>query len=181
MAALASAEAHHAQVSISYGATEMQGGMIECHPGAGLHNPLPAQFQVDVVHPETGRTLGEGEPGIVLLTHLERRGTVLLRYALGDISALTREPCPYCGAVTDRLIRTPRRADALVKVKGMLVNPDAVIAELERHLGAAPFKSRLSMTLTRHFPETASGSELSAQTMSRCPAIWPGWSSKRVG
>ncbi len=140
MAALASAGAHHAQVSISYGATEMQGGMIECHPGAGLHNPLPAQFQVDIVHPETGRALAEGEPGNVLLTHLERRGTVLLRYALGDISVLTREPCPCCGAVTDRLTRTPRRADALVKVKGMLVNPDAVIAELERHLGGCPFQ-----------------------------------------
>lgn len=137
--ALAAAGAARARISVSYGATEMQGGMVECTPGAGLHNPLPAQFLVDVVDPDTGQVLPEGEPGTVLLTHLNRRGTVLLRYALGDVSVLSRAPCPHCGVVTDRLVRMPRRSDALVKVKGMLVNPDALVEDLDARLGATPY------------------------------------------
>jgi len=139
MTALVRAGAEQAQISVSYGSTEMQGGMIECRPGAGFHNPLPAQFLVDIAHSDTGQPVPEGKSGSVLLTHLARRGTLLLRYALGDVSVLSREPCPHCGAVTDRLVQTPRRADSLVKIKGMLVNPDVVIATLERRLGACPF------------------------------------------
>lgn len=72
----------------------------------------------------------------MLLTHLKRRGTVLLRHSLGDISIRSRERCPHRGAATDRLITLPRRVDALVKIKGMLVNPDVMIEALEAELGA---------------------------------------------
>ena len=113
-------------VSISYGATEMQGGMVECAPGSGFHNPAPDQFHVEIVDPDGFAPVADGEPGLILLTHLRRRGTVLLRYVLGDITVRTREPCPHCGAGTDRLTATPARADALIKVKGTLVNPDAI-------------------------------------------------------
>lgn len=110
-------------VSISYGATEMQGGMVECAPGSGFHNPAPDQFLIEIVDPDTHRPMAAGESGLVLLSHTDRRGTVLLRYALGDVSALGSGPCPHCGSETDRLIKTPVRADSLLKIKGMLVNP----------------------------------------------------------
>ena len=42
------------------------------------------------------------------------------------MTALTRAPCPHCGAETDRFIALPSRADDLVKVKGMLVDPGHV-------------------------------------------------------
>ena len=129
-----------AWVSISYGATEMQGGLVECAPGSGYHNPAPDQFYFEVVEPATLRPAGEGEPGLVLLTHLRRRGTLLVRYALGDISALTRERCPYCGSWTDRLTAMPRRADALLKVKGTLLNPDVLVEAAEAVLGATEFQ-----------------------------------------
>ena len=138
--ALRRAGAARATISISYGATEMQGGLVECVPGAGYHNPAPDQFLLEVVDRDTQAPLPDGEPGLVLLTHLNRRGTVLLRYALGDISVRTRERCPHCGAATERLMSLPRRADALVKIKGMLVNPDLVIEALEAELGARPFQ-----------------------------------------
>lgn len=110
-------------VSISYGATEMQGGMVECAPGSGFHNPAPDQFLIEIVDPVTHAPVPDGESGLVLLSHTDRRGTVLLRYALGDISVLGSGPCPHCGSETDRLVRTPARADSLLKIKGMLVNP----------------------------------------------------------
>jgi len=129
-----------AWVSISYGATEMQGGMVECSPGSGYHNPAPDQLHVDIVDPESGAPLEAGLPGLVTLTHLQRTGTVLLRYVLGDISVLSRDRCPHCGSSTDRLVALPRRADALVKIKGTLVNPDVLVQAAEGVLQAAEFQ-----------------------------------------
>ena len=79
-----------------------------------------------MVDPTSHAPLPDGELGLAVLTHLDRRGTVLLRYALGDMTTLTRAPCPQCGAFTDRFLALPARADDLVKVRGMLINPGAV-------------------------------------------------------
>ena len=137
-----------AWVSISYGSTETQGGLVECAPGSGYHNPTPDQFYIEVVHPETFAPLPDGETGLVLLTHLRRRGTVLLRYALGDVSTLTHGRCAHCGAWTDRLITTPRRVDKLVKIKGTLVNPDLMVAAAEALLGGREFQFVITEALT---------------------------------
>ena len=113
-------------VSISYAATEMQVGSVECCPESGYHNPAPDHFYFEVVDPDSHAPLPEGERGLSVLTHLDRRGTVLLRYAMGDFAALSTEQCPHCGSWTDRFVGMPSRADDLVKVKGMLVNPEVV-------------------------------------------------------
>jgi phenylacetate-CoA ligase len=114
-------------VSVSYGATEMQGGLVECAHGSGYHNPAPDQFLFEAVDPDTKEPVPDGSEGLILLTHLDRRGTVMLRYALGDVARLTRERCPHCGALTERIVGLPRRVDHLVKIKGMLVNPQALV------------------------------------------------------
>jgi phenylacetate-CoA ligase len=129
-----------AWVSISYGSTETQGGLVECAPGSGYHNPAPDQFFIEVVDPESHASLRDGETGLVLLTHLRRRGTVLMRYALGDVSALTHERCPHCGAWTDRLVAAPRRVDALLKIKGTLVNPALLVDAAQSLLGGRDFQ-----------------------------------------
>jgi phenylacetate-coenzyme A ligase PaaK-like adenylate-forming protein len=116
-----------AWVSISYAATEMQVGAVECMPDSGYHNPAPEQFYFEIVDPETHVQLPHGQRGLSVLTHLDRRGTVLLRYAMGDYAALSVEQCPHCGRWTDRFVGMPSRADELLKVKGMLINPEAVI------------------------------------------------------
>jgi phenylacetate-CoA ligase len=137
-----------AWVSVSYGSTETQGGFVECAPGSGYHNPAPDQFYVEVVHPESHAPLPDGEAGLVLLTHLRRRGTVLARYALGDTSVLARSRCPHCGAWTDRLVATPRRVDDLVKIKGTLVNPAVMVAAVEELLGGREFQFVIEDGLT---------------------------------
>lgn len=130
-ARLAAIGAASARVSISYGMTEIQGGLVECTPATGYHNPLPEGFAIDIVDPETFAPLPDGTPGLVCLSHLRRRGTVLLRYLVGDTSVRTRERCPACGRVTERLIAQPVRADELVKIKGTLVNPARAVAAVE--------------------------------------------------
>ena len=137
-----------AWVSISYGSTETQGGLVECAPGSGYHNPGPDQFFIEVVDPETHAPLADGNTGLVLLTHLRRRGTVLLRYALGDVSTLTHERCPHCGSWTDRLVTTPRRVDALLKIKGTLVNPALMVEAAENALGGRDFQFVVTDDLT---------------------------------
>ena len=122
----------------------MQGGMVECVPGAGYHNPVPDQVRIEVVDRDTHAPLPDGQPGLVLLTHLKRYGTVLLRYSLGDISARSRERCPHCGSSTERLMLMPRRADALVKIKGMLVNPEIMLETLEGELAGRAFQVVIS-------------------------------------
>jgi phenylacetate-coenzyme A ligase PaaK-like adenylate-forming protein len=131
------------QVLISYGSTEMQGGSIECAPYSGFHNPMPEDFYFEVVDPETHSPLPDGEAGLVVLTHLNRRGTVLLRYSLGDLSIKTSEQCPHCGAWGERFTESPSRADNLVKIRGMLVNPDEVSEILIADPGIAEYQLRI--------------------------------------
>src|SRR4029079_5964992 len=88
-------------IRVSYGATEMQGGLVECAHGSGYHNPAPDQFLFEAVDPKTKQPVADGDEGLILLTHLDRRGTVMLRYSLGDMARLTNERCPHCGALTE--------------------------------------------------------------------------------
>lgn len=191
-----------AWVSISYGATEMQGGMVECAPGSGYHNPAPDQIHVGIADPQSGAPVEDGKPGLVTLTHLQRTGTVLLRYALGDTSILSRERCPHCGSWTDRLVAMPRRADALVKIKGTLVNPEVLVQAAEGVLGGGEFQFSIARTdagqdaLTLKIPgEAGALAERLAQAVKQAAGVTPvvqlapagafadpsrGWKTKRV-
>lgn len=117
------------QVRSRYSATEMQGGLVQCSNEASPHNLVPGLYFLEVVDPESGRRLPEGEEGWLALTHLHRRGTVFLRYLIGDLIALKLEPCPHCGRLGERIVRAPRRTGELVKVRGVLINP-AIVFEL---------------------------------------------------
>lgn len=129
------------KISVSYGATEMQGGMVECRPGAGYHNPAPLQFYLEAVDPQTHAPVPDGEEGLILLTHLDRRGTTMLRYALGDTARLTRARCPHCGALTERLVSVPVRRDGFLKIRGMLVNPQALAEVLSADAEVADYQA----------------------------------------
>lgn len=113
-----------------YASTEQGAAMIECQEGAGFHNVNPDEIFHEVVHPETYETLSTGH-GLLLFTHLRRRGTVLLRYAVGDRVSLLHDPCPLCGHVGTRISSDARRIDSFTKIKGTMVNLAAVQQALE--------------------------------------------------
>lgn len=108
------------------GFTEMQGSTGECIEFGGGHNPAPDQFYFEVLDEQSHDPVPDGERGLFTVTHLDRRGTVLLRYAVGDLNAISNETCPHCGRQGQRIVSNTIRTAELVKLKGTLINPDAI-------------------------------------------------------
>ena len=129
-------------VNNGYGFTEMMGPAIECVELGGRHQAVPDQFYFEVVDPDSHEPLPDGVAGLLLISHLNRRGTVLLRYAVGDIVALTHETCEDCGRHEPRFLGSPYRADGITKIKGTLVDPASLLEELSHVLrsGAADYQ-----------------------------------------
>ncbi len=113
-----------------YGLTETQGPAMECVELGGMHQPSPEQFFFEVIDKDSSEPLPDGEPGMMLVSHLNRRGTVLLRYVGGDIVTLDHKTCPNCGRTEPRFIGTPRRADGFTKIKGTLINLGSIQDDL---------------------------------------------------
>ncbi len=139
-----------------YGSTEI-GLLTQCGEGQPWHNPAPDFVYLEVLEPETYKSLPDGARGLLVMTHLDRRGTVLLRYVVGDVVSMTHEPCPHCGRASERVIGPPVRTKELLKVKGMLVNPDLMKDELMRIHGVEEFQ--IVFTL-RDLADPYSGDEL---------------------
>jgi len=113
-----------------YGFTEMHGPSMECEELKGFHVPKPARYFFDFLDPESLEPVPEGEEGLVVMTHLDRRGTCLLRYVVGDICSFSQEPCTDCGFWEPRFMTIPYRTGGIVKVKGTLVNVSALYGVL---------------------------------------------------
>jgi phenylacetate-coenzyme A ligase PaaK-like adenylate-forming protein len=137
---LARLGAESLQIRARYAFTEMQGGLVQCAEIAEPQNLAPDLYYLEVVDPESGRRLPDGESGALAITHLHRRGTVLLRYLVGDIVTLSRAPCPLCGREGERVVAPPRRTGSLVKCRGMLVNTDVILDTLSAVEGIGEFQ-----------------------------------------
>jgi phenylacetate-coenzyme A ligase PaaK-like adenylate-forming protein len=111
--------AWNCQVYRHYGMTEMGwGGGVECEARNGYHM-READLFVEIVDPETGRPLQDGESGEIVVTTLTRTGMPLIRYRTGDISRFHALSCP-CGTVLKRLDRIAGRIyDDKCHVSGM--------------------------------------------------------------
>jgi phenylacetate-CoA ligase len=120
---LISMGSHEPWVNNGYGLTETLGPATQDFEEGGMHQPLAEDYYFEVVDPETYEPVPDGQPGMMLLSHLNRRGIVLLRYVSGDIVSITHETCPNCGRTSPRFLGAPYRADGLTKVKGTLINP----------------------------------------------------------
>ena len=109
-----------------YGFTEMHGPSMECQELKGFHLPKPARYFFEFLDPDSLEPLPGGESGLVVMTHLDRRGTCLLRYVVGDICRLSYAACPECGGWEPRFDLIPYRTGGIVKVKGTLINVSAL-------------------------------------------------------
>jgi phenylacetate-coenzyme A ligase PaaK-like adenylate-forming protein len=119
-----------------YGATEMGlGGGVECEAHRGSHL-READMYFEIVNPETGEPVPDGEYGEVVFTTLTRRGMPLIRYRMGDRSRFIVGECP-CGtklktlekvrgrfsgfvSVGDEILKLPDFDEALFPISGLL-------------------------------------------------------------
>lgn len=128
---LAACGAHDTFITGAYGFTEGGIPWAPCHEGGPLHASAPDQAFLEVLDPDTYERVPDGEPGLVALTHLNRRGMPLVRYLLGDMSAISHAPCTFCGRRGESLLISAgsahiTRTKELLKIKGTLVNPQIV-------------------------------------------------------
>ena len=107
----------------SYGLSEMNGPGVafECEYQDGMHLWEDA-FIGEIVDPETGELLPDGEVGELVLTTLDRRGMPILRYKTRDLTRFLPGQC-RCGRTHRRLDRMVGRADDMLIIKGVNVYP----------------------------------------------------------
>lgn len=118
----------------SYGLSEMNGPGVafECQQQQGLHLWEDA-YIVEIINPETGEPVAEGEIGELVLTTLCRHGMPVLRYRTRDLSRLILGDCP-CGRKHRRIDRILGRSDDMIIVKGVNIYP----MQVERILMSYP-------------------------------------------
>ena len=107
----------------SFGMSEMNGpGVgIECEAQSGLHIWEDA-YILEIIDPETGRALPDGEVGELVMTTLTREGMPLLRYRTHDLTRIIPGDCA-CGRRHRRIDRILGRSDDMFILKGVNIYP----------------------------------------------------------
>ena len=113
-----------------YGLTELGGPGVafECEAQSGLHINED-HFYAEIIDPDTGEVLPEGEKGELVFTSLDKRAFPLLRYRTRDICMLKREACP-CGRTHIKMCKPMGRSDDMLIIRGVNVFPSQIEAVL---------------------------------------------------
>lgn len=108
------------RVSTHYGLTESGWGLaVDCDVCPGYHYD-ELDHIVEVVDPETGGPVPEGQEGEVVLTNISRECMPLIRYRTGDIATLTRS---VCGSHLMTLGHIRRRKEGATEYNGHYIYP----------------------------------------------------------
>ncbi len=110
-----------------YGLSEIIGPGVSCEcveAQAGLHI-CDDHFLPEIIDPETGEPLPDGEMGELVITTLTKEAMPLIRYRTGDITRLNPEPC-ICGRTSVRMDRVSGRSDDMLIIRGVNVFPSQV-------------------------------------------------------
>jgi phenylacetate-CoA ligase len=110
----------------SYGLTEMSGPGVafECAYKNGMHL-WEDHFFAEIIDPETGEVLEDGQEGELVLTSLRREAMPLIRYRTRDITKIITGVCE-CGRTHRRISRILGRSDDMFVVKGVNVFPQQI-------------------------------------------------------
>lgn len=109
-----------------YGLTEIMGPGVayECSEQTGMH-VNEDHFIVEVIDPDTGEVLPEGEQGELVFSCVTKEAFPLLRYRTRDIGVLTRKPCS-CGRTFIKMSKPRGRSDDMLIIKGVNVFPSQI-------------------------------------------------------
>lgn len=149
------------QVRQCYGTADVGSLGYECREANGMH--VPDEILLELIDPATGDPVPPGAIGEVVVT-LPNRTYPLVRFATGDLSILSDDPCP-CGRTSPRLLKLAGRVDLVTKVKGMFVHPEQVgqlcdkvpeIASAQFVVTRAGHDDRMEMRIVLKDPSAAS-------------------------
>jgi phenylacetate-CoA ligase len=121
-----------------YGLSEIIGPGVAaaCSRLAGLHI-WEDHFIPEIIHPESGMQLPEGEVGELVLTAPTKEALPLVRYRTRDRCRLLREPCA-CGRTAVRIEKILGRTDDMLIVRGVNVFPSQIEHAIVGIAGLAP-------------------------------------------
>lgn len=109
-----------------YGLTELCGPGVsfECSEQTGMHINED-HFIVEIINPETGEVLPEGERGELVFTSITKEAFPLIRYRTRDICVLSRKKCS-CGRTHVKMSKPMGRSDDMLIIKGVNVFPSQI-------------------------------------------------------
>ena len=109
-----------------YGLTESSGPGVafECSEQKGMHINED-HFIAEIIDPDTGEVLPDGEKGELVFTSLDKEAFPLLRYRTRDICVLDRTPCS-CGRTHVRMAKPMGRSDDMLIIRGVNVFPSQI-------------------------------------------------------
>ena len=82
-------------------------------------------FLAEIINPETGEVLPEGEKGELVFTCLDKEAFPVLRYRTRDICVLSRKKCS-CGRTFVKMAKPMGRSDDMMIIRGVNVFPSQI-------------------------------------------------------
>ena len=121
-----------------YGLSEIigPGVAIECSEHNGLHI-FEDRFYPEIIDPDTGKVLPDGETGELVLTTLSKFAMPMIRYRTRDLTRIISEPCA-CGRTLRRIDRIASRSDDMFIIRGVNVFPSQIETALLSVKGTSP-------------------------------------------
>lgn len=117
----------NASVYDYYGLSDIFGSCAGmCEEKSGLHW-AEDHILVEVLDPDSGEPVREGERGELVLTTLKKSARPMIRFRTGDIVSFTSEPCA-CGRTAIRMLGVHGRLDDMLIIKGVNVFPSDIEA-----------------------------------------------------
>lgn len=109
-----------------YGLTEISGPGVafECSEQSGMHINED-NFIAEIIDPETGEPLPDGEVGELVFTSITKEAFPLLRYRTRDLCRLTRGKCK-CGRTLVKMAKPMGRSDDMMIIRGVNVFPSQI-------------------------------------------------------
>ena len=109
-----------------FGLTEISGPGVafECEEQTGMHINED-NFIPEIINPETGEVLPEGEVGELVFTSITKEAFPLLRYRTRDLCVLSRKKCS-CGRTLIKMTKPMGRSDDMMIIRGVNVFPSQI-------------------------------------------------------
>ena len=127
-----------------YGLTEIYGPGIGINcPGETAMHCFDDYLYIEIINPETGENVPDGEEGEIVITTLVKEGAPLLRFRTHDLSRIVPGECK-CGCKYPRLDTIKGRSDDMFKIHGVNMFP-ALVEEMLAKVDGATSEYRVTL------------------------------------